>query len=94
MRIKGGSEFFVDIGASVARMRTDGTRTLFTGQNIVLSSAALATNATSGFTYIPTCAGTPTGVPTAYTGTVAMVYDTTNNKLYIYNGAWKASTFA
>ena len=62
--------------------------------NIVLSNAALATNATRGFTYIPTCAGTPTGVPTAYTGTAAMVYDTTNNKLYIYNGAWKSATFA
>jgi hypothetical protein len=59
--------------------------------NIVLGTqAALATNATDGFTYIPTCAGTPTGVPTAYTGKVAMVYDTTNNKFYIYNGAWKS----
>ena len=59
--------------------------------NIVLGTqAALATNATDGFTYIPTCAGTPTGVPTAYTGKVAMVYDTTNNEFYIYNGAWKS----
>lgn len=50
--------------------------------------AALATDATDGFLYIPTCAGTPTGTPTAYTGKVAMVYDTTNNELYIYDGAW------
>ena len=31
---------------------------------------------------------------TAYTGTVAMQYDTTNNKLYIYNGGWKSVTLA
>lgn len=62
--------------------------------NTVLSNAALATNATNGFVYIPTSAGAPTGTPTAYTGTVAMQYDTTNNKLYIYNGAWKSVTLA
>ena len=50
--------------------------------------AALATTATDGFEYIPTCAGTPTGVPTAYTGHVPMVFDTTNNILYIYDGSW------
>lgn len=61
--------------------------------NVVLGAqAALATSATNGHTYIPTCAGTPTGVPTAYTGKVAMVYDTTNNKFYIYNAGWKGGT--
>jgi hypothetical protein len=57
-------------------------------QNVAIGSAALATNATNGFLYIPTCAGTPTGVPTAKTGRVAMVFDTTNNKLAIYDGGW------
>lgn len=32
-------------------------------------------------------AGAPTGTPV--NGTIA--YDTTNNKLYVYNGAWKAT---
>lgn len=59
----------------------------------VMAPAALATNATRGFAYIPTCAGTPTGVPTTQTGTMPMVYDTTNNFLYMYNGgAWKKTT--
>lgn len=52
-------------------------------------AAALGTTATDGFLYIPTSAGAPTGVPTAQAGTVAMEYDTTNNNLYVYNGAWK-----
>jgi len=64
------------------------------GNTVLGAQAALATNATNGFTYIPTSAGAPTGIPTSYTGKVAMQYDTTNNKIYIYNGAWKAVTLA
>lgn len=71
-------------------------RRLFIGANgsVVVGSGAgaLATNATDGFLYIPTCAGTPTGVPAAQTGSVAIVYDTANNKFYAYNGAWKGGT--
>lgn len=58
-------------------------------KSVVLNNAAIATNATDGFIYIATCAGTPTGVPTAQTGRVAMVYDTTNFQFWIYDGAWK-----
>lgn len=50
--------------------------------------SALSTTATDGDLYIPTCAGTPTGVPTAYTGKVALRFDTTNNKLWVYDGGW------
>lgn len=63
-------------------------------QNVIIGSGALATNATDGFLYIETCAGTPTGTPTSVTGRVATVYDTTNNKFYVYNGAWKSVTLA
>lgn len=56
--------------------------------SVVVGTAALATTATDGFLYIPTCAGTPTGTPTAFTGRVAMIFDTTNNKFWIYDGGW------
>jgi hypothetical protein len=69
---------------------TEGLR-LDDKENLVISSGlgALATNATDGFLYIPTSAGAPTGAPTAYTGKVAIEYDTTNNNFYVFNGAWK-----
>jgi hypothetical protein len=44
---------------------------------------------TTGFFYIPSAAGAPSGVPTAIAGHVPMYYDTTNNFFYVYNGAWK-----
>jgi hypothetical protein len=64
------------------------------GSQVLGTRVALATNATDGFTYIPTCAGAPSGTPTAVTGKVPVVYDTTNNRLYAYNGAWKSVVFA
>lgn len=58
--------------------------------NFVFNTAAIATNATDGFLYLSSCAGTPTGTPTAYTGRVPLVINTTNNKLQFYsNGAWQ-----
>lgn len=59
--------------------------------NAAVGVASRATNATDGFAYIPTCAGIPTGTPTAITGFAPMVVDATNNKLYVYvGGAWQA----
>lgn len=61
--------------------------------NVVVGSqtAAIGTAAKDGFLYIPSCAGTPTGTPTAYTGSIPIVYDSTNFILYAYaGGAWRA----
>lgn len=61
------------------------------GSVLLAVAGALGTTATDGFTYIPTCAGTPTGVPTTQTGMRAMVWDSTNFKLYVYdNSVWNA----
>lgn len=65
-----------------------------TGNIVLGKQSALATTATDGFSYIPTCAGAPTGIPTAYTGKVAMVFDTTNNKLMIYDSGWIGVTLS
>jgi hypothetical protein len=62
--------------------------------NLVIGNAVLATTATDGFLYLPTCAGTPTGVPTTFTGTKAVIYDTTGDKLWVYNGSWKGVVLA
>ncbi len=55
----------------------------------MLGSAAIATNANNGFLYMVTCAGTPTGTPTGFTGRCAFVYDTSANKIWVYNGSWR-----
>lgn len=58
------------------------------GSFILQASGALATSATDGFTYLPTTAGTPTGTPTSVTGAAPIVYDTTNSRLFAYDGGW------
>ncbi len=63
-----------------------------TGSCVLGGQVALATNATDGFVYIPTCAGPPTGAPTAFVGHVAVVYDTTNHKLRIFDVSWLGGT--
>jgi hypothetical protein len=57
---------------------------------VIGAPGAIATTATGGFAYMPSCAGTPTGVPSAsYTGRVPWVFDSTNKKICIYAaGAW------
>lgn len=103
-RIEGDADanlFFLDasvdrigIGTNAPGTKLDVNGVVKARSGVICQSGALTTTATDGFVYIPTCAGAPTGVPTAQTGTAAMVYDTTNNKLCVYNGAWKSVTLA
>jgi hypothetical protein len=80
-----GSDVLAFYTASVERARITADGNIVAG-----ASAALATTATDGFLYVPTCAGTPTGTPTAITGMAPIVVNTTNNKLYFYSGgAWR-----
>ena len=57
--------------------------------------AALPTTATTGFLYIPSCAGPPTGTPVALTGLVPLVIDSTDGQIWAYiSGSWKAITLS
>lgn len=58
--------------------------------NVVVGGGLLGGAATDEFVYIPTVAGNPSGTPTTKTGSVAMIYDTVNDELFIYNGAWRS----
>jgi hypothetical protein len=63
-----------------------------------LASTALATTAVEGLFFIPTCAGTPTGIPHyAAAGATAMMYDSTGKKLWLYDlatSSWKGVVVA
>tara|TARA_R110000868_G_C10919724_1_gene765572 strand:- start:270 stop:1121 length:852 start_codon:yes stop_codon:yes gene_type:complete len=76
--------------ADGASSPTERMRITSAGNVVAGGSVALATTATDGFLYVPTCAGTPTGTPTSITGMAPIVVNTTNNKLYFYSGgAWR-----
>lgn len=58
--------------------------------DVIYGIGALATSATAGYVFIPQQSGTPTGVPTTYTGRNAISLDSANNLLYFYNSKWRA----
>lgn len=58
------------------------------GSVISGEQAAFPVGSTDGYLYIPTMTGVPTGVPTAKTGKTAIVYDSANNKIMVYDGGW------
>lgn len=55
-------------------------------------NTSTATNATTGFFFITSCAGTPTGAPADSSNRVPIIFDRTNNLLYVYkpSGGWTA----
>jgi hypothetical protein len=84
--------FYSDLASAAGRWNffADGTAPNFFRGTTVVGSTALATTATDGFFYVPTCAGVPTGTPTTYGSTAPIVIDTTNNRLYFYSsGSWR-----
>jgi hypothetical protein len=88
LHVNGESGLIQFFTGSIERARFDASG------NLALGTGALATTATNGFLNIPSMAGTPTGVPTAFTGRVPLVYDTTGHKLWIYDGGWKGVVLA
>lgn len=93
-----GTMFICNTTANAMIFGTGGTATTNEGLridgslNVSVGNAALATNATDGFLYIPTCAGVPSGTPTSKTGRVPIIYDSTNDNFYIYRSGWKKTT--
>jgi hypothetical protein len=76
------------------RLTINGTLTVTT--SVVCRNGTVPLAATTGFLYIPTCSGTPVGTPVNQPNTVPLVYDTTNNRLYIYNtltSTWVSGAF-
>lgn len=82
----GGSILFATTTSRTTRM------TISNLGSLIMGAGALATTATDGYMYVTSCAGTPTGVPTAVTGMRAVQWDTTNKKLYVYDGGWLGGT--
>lgn len=63
----------------------------FTAAGNFLFGGSVATTATDGDLYIPSCAGPPTGVPSQAGNTIPLRADRTNSKVYAYMGAtWVA----
>lgn len=54
------------------------------------------TNGSDGFLYIASLDvdGPPGGTPTPFAGRVPIVYNTRNNRLYVYNNGWKSVALA
>lgn len=94
--------FQLQFGLSVYKIDVNGfngpigatTPNAATFSNLVMGTAPLATSATTGFTWLPVCAGIPTGaLSTPYTGAAAMVYDSSDNKIYVRSGGtWRATS--
>jgi hypothetical protein len=83
-------------GSTVTTAMTAGTFKIGTlGAGVICAPSSLGVSATSGFLYIPSLPGGtsgnvgPTGTPTTQAGTIPMAYDTDNNQLFLYNGAWR-----
>lgn len=76
-------------GIVMAASTTDPSITCSSTANVTLGVQNIGTTATSGFFGIATTSGPPTGVP-INGGSGWLVFDTTNNKFWAYNGAaWK-----
>lgn len=60
--------------------------------NLYTGLGNLSVSSVDGFTYLPTAPGQPTGIPSANVGRAPTVWDTTNNRLWIYSGGtWNNS---
>lgn len=88
------SRWTVKWNTSTAILHAEGAGTGSDG-SVAFNDAALATNATVGFLMIPSCAGTPSGTPADIpTGQAPIVYNSTDKKLAVWDGAAWVQTAA
>jgi hypothetical protein len=86
IRMESANSFYLALGHA----GTTYLKVMNLGSVVVGRGAPYSTTATDGFFYFPACAGTPTGTPAAIAGSVASIYDTIANKLWMYNGSWRS----
>lgn len=70
-----------------------GATTVFrinSANQVHLGIGDIATNRTTGFPVIPTVAGVPTGAPSTDANFAAVIYDSTNHRLYVRFGSWRS----
>jgi hypothetical protein len=90
--ISGGQSGSPGIGGDV--FVRGGTGTTETG-NVELGSGETDVTRDGDMMFIPTSAGVPTGTPSGSVGLVPLVYDTSNNRLYVFSGGtWRQVTLA
>jgi len=89
-----GGAASITAGSGGCSLSGSNNGSLTVNSNIVVGFAALASTATSGFLWIPSCPGAPTGSPVSpYTNAAALIVDTADNKLYARVGStWKSVT--
>jgi hypothetical protein len=57
--------------------------------NVTIGVGSLATSATNGFPYIPTCSGTPSSTPASFSGYAPIVFNSTTGNLNVnIGGSW------
>lgn len=92
MGLNGSNAFDVKGGSAGFRV----TNNAYNAVNVAVTDAgdvsigrgAPAAGATTGFPYIPVTAGAPSGTPTGVGGFVPVRFDSTNHKLWVYDGGW------
>jgi hypothetical protein len=92
-----GNTFSCTVGAGGARWMNNA----FTSQLLTLTNngslvmgPTLSLTATDGFPYMPSGAGAPTGTPATQSAHVPFFYDTTNHKLWVFDGGWKGTVLS